>query len=63
VSDDERFHCVTCSDDGVQMTVLEMRGDVAVCDGGVEVLADLVGPVEPGDALLVHAGVALVKLA
>ena len=60
--DDERFHCVTCSDEGVPMTVREVRGDVAVCEGGVEVLADLVGPVAPGDALLVHAGVALVKL-
>jgi hydrogenase maturation factor len=31
---------------------------IALCDG-VEVMTDLVGAVEPGDVLLVHAGVAL----
>ncbi len=40
-------HCVTCSDEGVPMTVRVVRGDTVVCDGGVEVLADLIGPVEP----------------
>jgi hydrogenase maturation factor len=54
--------CVTCADEGVRMTVREVRGDSVVCDGGVEVLADLIGPVEPGDEVLVHAGVALVRL-
>jgi HupF/HypC family protein len=55
-------HCVTCSDEGVPMRVLEAKGDVVLCEGGVEVMTDLVGPVEQGDELLVHAGVALVKL-
>jgi hydrogenase maturation factor len=56
-------HCVTCSDEGVPMRVLEVHeGGLASCDDGVEVLTDLVGIVEPGDRLLVHAGVALVKL-
>ena len=54
-------HCVTCSDEGVPMRVTEVRGDTVVCDG-LEVMTDLVGPVEPGDELLVHAGVALVRL-
>ena len=56
-------HCVTCSDEGVPMRVLEARGDgLALCEGGVEVLTELVGDVAPGDEVLVHAGVALVRL-
>ena len=63
MSCDER-HCITCSDEGVPMRVLEIGGDgVAVCEGEVEVMTELVGPVEAGDELLVHAGVALAKLA
>ena len=53
-------HCVTCSDEGVAMSVRDVRDDgIAVCDGDVEVMVDLVAPVQPGDQLLVHAGVAL----
>jgi hydrogenase maturation factor len=53
-------HCVTCSDEAVPMTVLAVRDDgIAVCDEGVEVMTDLVGPVEPGVTVLVHAGVAI----
>jgi hydrogenase assembly chaperone HypC/HupF len=58
-------HCVTCSDEGVPMRVVQ-AGDEAVCvdTSGARslVMTDLVGAVEPGDALLVHAGVALVRL-
>ena len=60
-SDDR--HCVTCSDEGVAMCVHDVRDDgVAVCDGNVEVMVDLVAPVQPGDRLLVHAGTALRRL-
>ena len=60
----DEHHCVTCSDEGIAMRVLETRDDsVAVCGDGVEVMTDLVGPVQPGDELLVHAGVALTRLA
>ena len=53
-------HCVTCSDEAVPMTVHAARDDgIAVCDEGVEVMTDLVGAVEPGNVLLVHAGVAI----
>ncbi len=60
-------HCITCSDEGVPMRVLECQLDgIAVCadSGGArsEVLMDLVGTVEPGAAVLVHAGVALTLL-
>ena len=61
-------HCITCSDEGIAMEVEridDVRG-LALCaaeDGSkstVEIA--LVEPVEPGDRLLVHAGVALVGL-
>jgi len=45
------------------MRVLDVTGDgIARCEDGAEVMTDLVGAVQPGDELLVHAGVALVKL-
>jgi len=56
-------HCVTCSDEGVPMRVVDVSADgLARCEDGVDVMTDLVGAVRPGDELLVHAGVALVKL-
>lgn len=65
---DSEHHCITCGDDGVPMRVLkvdEERG-LALCsdpDGAhstVEI--DLVAPVALDELLLVHAGVALVRL-
>jgi hydrogenase maturation factor len=57
------FHCVTCSDEGVAMTVTSVRDQtLALCDRDVEVMTDLVGAVEPGEVLLVHAGVAIAKV-
>lgn len=60
------FHCVTCADEALPMHVerVDAGRELALCvdaDGGshtVEIA--LVGPVEVGDRLLVHAGVALV---
>jgi hydrogenase maturation factor len=64
VSCADENHCITCSDEGVPMRVLETTGDgLALCEGDVEVMTELVGAVEPGDELLVHAGVALQRLA
>ena len=58
----DETHCVTCSDEGVEMRVLEPGEDgLAVCEGG-EVMTELVGPVEPGDVVLVHAGVAIARV-
>jgi hydrogenase maturation factor len=46
------------------MRVVEARdGGIARCEDGVDVMTDLVGPVAAGDELLVHAGVALARLA
>ena len=61
-------HCVTCADEGVPMRVLELDTvrELALCEdqagerATVEIA--LVEPVESGDSLLVHAGVALVRL-
>jgi hydrogenase maturation factor len=61
VSCDEH-HCVTCSDEAVPLEVLEVRGATALCAQDVEVMTELVGPVEAGDVLLVHAGVALARV-
>ena len=54
-------HCVTCSDEAVSMRVTEVLTDgIAVC-GEAKVMTDLVGAVEPGDELLVHAGTAIAR--
>ncbi len=60
--------CITCSDEGVPMRVVELEADdgLAVCADGEgrqsEVMTGLVGAVAVGDRLLVHAGTALVRL-
>jgi hydrogenase expression/formation protein HypC len=58
--------CITCGDVAVPLTVLELAGADARCrddDGRQETVAvELVGPVAPGDRLLVHAGVAIQRL-
>lgn len=58
--------CITCGDVAVPLTVLCVVGDDACCraeDGREEVVAvELVGPVAPGDRVLVHARVAIERL-
>ena len=60
--------CITCGDVGVEMEVVAL-GDsgLATCAGGDgerrEVEVALVGTVAPGDRLLVHADVALTRVA
>jgi hydrogenase maturation factor len=69
VSSCDDGHCITCSDEGVEMQVVEPGPDgLSVCadkGGGAptEVMTDLVGEVAPGDRVLVHAGVAIARLA
>jgi hydrogenase maturation factor len=59
-------HCITCSDEGIEMTVVEMTRRGAQCrdpegiDQRIEI--ELVEPVEIGDTLLVHAGVAIANV-
>jgi hydrogenase maturation factor len=57
--------CITCSDEGLPMRVVEpARADgIAICvdEAGAdhEVAVDLLDPVAVGDDILVHAGVAI----
>ncbi|MGI8507326.1 MAG: HypC/HybG/HupF family hydrogenase formation chaperone [Solirubrobacteraceae bacterium] len=59
-------HCITCGDEGIAMRVLRADELVAVCRDEAselhEVAIDLVGPVREGEAVLVHAGVAIAHL-
>ena len=60
-------HCVTCSDEGVAMRVVGRASDGLVLCAAADrsetpVMTELVGLVAEGDLLLVHAGVALVRL-
>jgi hydrogenase maturation factor len=58
--------CLTCGDVAVEVKVLQVAGFDALCEdphgqqGNVGI--DLVMPVEEGDRLLVHAGVAISRL-
>jgi len=64
------FHCITCSDEGIPMRVVDLVGDaLASCvpisapdEAPTDVMIDLVGNVCPADELLVHAGVALTRM-
>ena len=60
-------HCITCSDEGVAMQVERIDADrgLALCageDGSKSTVEIALVEVEPGDRVLVHAGVALVEL-
>ena len=60
-------HCITCGDQGIPMRIVSLEDDgLASCrDGAGEratVDVQLVGGVAMGDTVLVHAGVALVRL-
>jgi hydrogenase maturation factor len=58
-------HCITCGDVGVAMRVVRLEEGLAVCEADGEqrtVETAFVEGVEPGDSVLVHADVALVKL-
>ena len=63
---DPNGHCITCGDVGVEMRVVRLDDDLAVCeaaDGDLRTVeVALVEGVSEGDTLLVHADVALVRL-
>jgi hydrogenase maturation factor len=60
-------HCVTCSDEAIEMTVTEVDAEreLAVCqaaDGTRETVEiTLVAPVLPAERLLIHAGTAIAR--
>ncbi len=59
--------CITCGDVAVVLTVAIVEGSDAHCrddQGRTELVAtELVGEVQPGDRVLVHAGVAIERIA
>ncbi len=60
-------HCVTCSDEALDARVLRVDAAsglalVAMQDATMEVDTTLVDEVQPGDVLLVHAGVAIARV-
>jgi hydrogenase maturation factor len=61
----EPEHCATCADEAVAATVVAVEGVNATVEAEgrrEQVGIELVEPVEPGDVLLCHAGIALEKL-
>jgi hydrogenase maturation factor len=63
--DPHQDRCITCGDVGVEMRVMEVHDGLALCaaDGDErEVEIALLDDVGPGDLVLVHADVGLVKL-
>ena len=60
-------HCITCSDEGTPMRVerIDDARGLALCaaeDGSKSTVEIALVSVEPGDRVLVHAGVALAEL-
>ena len=66
MSDCDHDVCLTCGDVAVEMRVVRLDGDLAVCeaaDGDVRTVEiALVDGIDEGDRLLVHADVALVRV-
>lgn len=64
----DSYHCVTCGDDGVEMTVVAVDRDrgLALCTDAAgarhTVETALVEPTVAGERLLVHAGTAIARL-
>ncbi len=59
--------CITCSDAGIPVRVISVQGDDAICEdsGGnrAQIAIELVAPVQIGEVLLTHGGVAIGKVA
>jgi hydrogenase expression/formation protein HypC len=57
--------CVTCADAGIPVRVLAVLGDDALCEDVVgnraQIALELVAPVQIGEILLVHGGVAIAR--
>jgi hydrogenase maturation factor len=68
VSCDAEHHCITCSDEGVEMSVvaIDPRREIALCiddDGAKHSVEIGLVDVDVGDDVLVHAAVALARVA
>jgi hydrogenase expression/formation protein HypC len=62
----EHDGCVVCSDAGIPVRVLSIEGDDALCEDSAgnrtEIAVELVAPVQTGEVLLTHGGVAIAKV-
>ena len=58
--------CVVCSDAGIPVRVISIVGDDALCEDSAgnqtEIAIELVAPVQIGEVLLTHGGVAIAKV-
>ena len=59
--------CVVCSDAGIPVRVVSVEGDDALCEDAVgnraQIAIELVAPVQVGEVLLTHGGVAIGRVA
>ena len=59
--------CVVCSDAGIPVRVLSVEGDDALCEDAAgnraEIAVELVAPIQTGEVLLTHGGVAIGRVA
>jgi hydrogenase expression/formation protein HypC len=59
--------CVVCSDAGIPVRVVSVERDDAICEDQVgnraQIAVELVTPVQVGEVLLTHGGVAIGKVA
>jgi hydrogenase maturation factor len=59
--------CVVCSDAGIPVRVVSVEGDDALCEDGAgnreQIAVELVAPVQLGEILLTHGGVAIGRVA
>ncbi len=59
--------CVVCSDAGIPVRVVSIEGDDALCEDAVgnraQIAVELVAPVQVGEVLLTHGGVAIGRVA
>jgi hydrogenase expression/formation protein HypC len=58
--------CVVCSDAGIPVRVISIQDDDALCEDAAgnrtDIAVELVAPVQSGEILLTHGGVAIGKV-
>jgi hydrogenase maturation factor len=59
--------CVVCSDAGIPVRVVSVEGDDALCEDAAgnraQIAIELIAPVQVGEILLTHGGVAIGRVA
>ncbi len=59
--------CVVCSDAGIPVRVVSVKGDDALCEDAAgnraQIAIELVAPIQVGEILLTHGGVAIGRVA